>query len=197
MASNSKMAIRKSIIVRFLIVLLSGLLFVACSKDDDLRTVSFMGDSIVARWDVKQFFPTLITENKGQSSSGIEYIESNAGRMKDKTAVVLYGTNDIQRFSDVHLVRYVSAIGALHAEKTIVISVLPRNMKGDAEDINQKICVFNNLVKEACTAHCWDYVDAYAVMQENGTIKWEYYTDGLHLSDVGYEILTYEIRKRL
>ena len=192
------MAIRKSLIVRSLIMMFSGLLLVACSKDDDFRTVSFIGDSIVARWDVKRSFPTMITENKGLSGSGLEYIESNAGSsLKGKTAVILFGTNDMQHFSEEYLVRYVSSISELHAEKTIVISVLPRNMDGDATDVNLKIRTFNESVKVACTTHGWDYVDAFAMMQENGTIKLECYSDGLHLSDAGYEILTYEIRKRL
>lgn len=183
-------------IERLLMPLCFVMAVMSCQKEG-FNEVSFIGDSIVARWDIKKFFPSTVCENKGLSGSGLDYIQSNSGCMKGKTAVVLFGTNDIEQFSEAYTEAYIQAIRNLLASRTVVISILSRARKGDDENINGFIALFNDDVKRKCASNGWQYVDAYDVMQNGGNIVWKYFSDGLHLSEQGYEVLSDELRRIL
>lgn len=172
------------------------LVTVACKKEY-YGEVGFIGDSIVARWDIPKYFPMTIAENYGRSGSGLEYLWENSCCMNGKTAVILSGTNDIGTTSWNYADDFTAAIDALDAERTIVISILPREKEGDAENVNHLIEEINGMVKDRCEAKGWEFVDCFASMQNNGHINWDFYTDGLHLSDHGYEFLSDEVKRVL
>lgn len=73
--------------------LLSLFFICACSFDNEERTIAFVGDSLVEKWDMQEFFPSRKTVNYGKSGSGISYIESFKGRSIGDDAVVVIGTN--------------------------------------------------------------------------------------------------------
>lgn len=180
-----------SIIHILLILLLSG-----CNENLDQRTtITFVGDSIIARWDLQAYFSSFATINMGQSGSGINYLESLTGTMKSKNVAIISGTNDsymmtpstLQEYTE----RYISAILNLGANKVYLYSVLPRNFVGDSADTNYNILSFNERMaaevqKYPQIIYIWVYSD---FINEDGSIVYEFYSDGLHLNQFGYEKL--------
>lgn len=174
------------------------------SRLDDETTLSFIGDSNIARWDLQNSFSSWITYNLGVSASGIDYIEEMAGKLAGRNAVVLFGTNDNYLLIDPdsrrdYEARYIDAILNLGADKVYLYEVLPRNFTGEGPLINQCIMEFN---KDIC-----DMVSVYPqivylkvfddFIEKDGDLRWEYYNDGLHLSPQGYEILASALFKNI
>lgn len=186
---------KQTITILFYILCLTG-----CTKDMENK-VCFVGDSEIARWDLQSYFPTLLTENKGVSGSGLKYIQEIAGCMQGKETVVLFGTNDLQwAYSgniDNYVDEYVAAVKALDADKTYLISIYPRCFAGDDNGINQKIELLNQKIKDAVTGSEIVYIDVYPLMLKDGNLNMQYSYDGLHLNPFGYELVTHEVNKYL
>lgn len=167
---------------------------------DEKTTLTFVGDSLIARWDLQNSFSSLITYNKGLSGSGVKYLESLAGAMSQRNVVVLTGTNDSPLFTDdetrhQYEQQYISALEALGAKKIYLIEVLPRDINGDGNILNNSIALFNaeigEMIKDIPDI---THIKAYdQFLGKDGCIVEEYYNDRLHLSPQGYEILTNKI----
>lgn len=174
----------------------------SCVDADDDKTLYFIGDSIVARWDLAESFPTHRVVNCGRSGAGITYVESLAGQYVGRDVVVLFGTNDSYLMADgtrqVYARQYVDAIMALGASRVFLYSVLPREFVGDEPDINCDIATFNSEVR-GLVDNMPDvvYMDVYDLFIHDGSIDYELYGDGLHLSAEGYEVLTSQLLKNL
>lgn len=171
---------------------------ISCSKNEE-KWIAFIGDSEIARWDLQTYFPTRLTENMGVSGSGLLYIKSLAGNMQGKDAVVLFGTNDLawayEGNIDEYVSQYITAVKKLAAQRTFVISIFPRCFKGDAEDINRKIESLNEKIKLSATTQDLIYINVFPLMLKDGTLNMQYSYDGLHLNDLGYELVSYELNK--
>lgn len=192
----------KDIINKLMLMIAMIALFSSCSSDND-RELFFIGDSLVARWDLTYWFPTYITHNDGISGSGIAHIQECAGRYADKEVVVIVGTNDMHTFSqedDAEYVKnYVEAIQALGAKRIYLFSVFPKS-KGlcyGPEDDNEKIKRINNKIKYSIQDKQIVYIDVYNLLELNGSINMQYSYDGLHLSHEGYELITKQLKKVL
>ncbi len=169
------------------------LVLISCEQIND-SVLCFIGDSIVARWDLKESFPNYITENLGHSGAGINYLLECKSHASGKSIIVLIGTNDIDSFEDGYAERYTSYINSIGAKRTIVISILPRNYSDDDENVNSEILKINTQIKKYVEKYGWIYVDAYPHMMINNRICESLYTDGLHLSKHGYEILSNSVK---
>lgn len=174
-----------------------------CACNDDLdRELYFTGDSIIARWDLAESFPSYICHNDGRSGAGIEYIESLSGAYRGKDVVVMIGTNNSSLMSsqlrEEYAQRYVNALMALSARRLYLYSVLPRDFDNDYESINSDISNFNdmvyNLVHNISNIR---YLNVYDSFLYNGKPNPQFYSDGLHLSIYGYEILKSALDKDL
>lgn len=186
----------KTDILRYFLVLAVSLLSACDSQLDEETTLSFVGDSIIARWDLQSSFSSWITYNLGVSGSGIGYIEDLSGRMTGRNVVLLIGTNDSRLMADPETRReyeekYVDAIVGLRAEKTYLFEVLPRDFSGDDPAVNDHIRAFNEEIAAKISAFpSITYLKVYDDFTgADGKIREEYYNDGLHLSPQGYEIL--------
>lgn len=181
----------RDILVAFAaLVLLSS-----CSDDVKDARLDFVGDSIVARWDLAEYFPSRLVYNYGKSGAGIEYIESLAGRFAGRNVVVMIGTNNNYMFVESeredYARRYVDAINALDAKCVYLYSVLPRDFTSDRDDVNDDIAEFNAVVKRMVESMpAIVYMDVYDDFLHDGKIDFQLYSDKLHLSPYGYEILT-------
>ncbi len=190
----------KKVILFFLTLIV---LVVTGCDDKITNRITFVGDSIIARWDLNESFPMLLPENLGVSGSGVEYIESLAGRFEGKTVVTHFGSNDINTFTDDGYIegyaqRYIAAIRNLGAAKTFILSVPPRNFIGDREDVNLTILKFNGLIRRyAAENPSLEYVDITSALMRDGTINPQYTLDGLHLNIYGYAIVTKILTKEL
>ena len=181
-----------------------AVLFLLSSCSDDVKDarLDFVGDSIVARWDLAEYFPSRLVYNYGKSGAGIEYIESLAGRFAGRNVVVMIGTNNNYLFVEPdredYARRYVDAITALDAKRVYLYSVLPRDFTSDRDDVNDDIAEFNAVVKHIVESMpAIVYMDVYDDFLHDGKIDFQLYSDKLHLSPYGYEILTKTLLQEL
>lgn len=170
--------------------------------DDNVR-LTFIGDSIIAGWDLQHSFSSMITYNMGVSGSRIDYIESLAGTMSGKNIVVIAGTNDSQLMMDEtrdeYVERYLRAIDDLCATRVYLFEILPRHASYDRIDINVDIMKFNAAIRTALRDYPQiTYIPAYSDFTgDYGGINPEYYIDGLHPNTLGYRILSANLMKAL
>ncbi|MDE5608611.1 MAG: hypothetical protein K2I64_06735 [Muribaculaceae bacterium] len=161
---------------------------------DNQPELTFVGDSIVARWDLDEFFPHYPHTNLGLSGSGIGYLQRTlAGRSFDDL-VILSGTNDNYSFSDGHIDSYVSlyvsTIESADANHIYLYSVLPRDFASDDPAVNDRIMKFNDMVSHAVADNpAITYINAFEYFYKDGQIDLALYSDRLHLSRDGYEVL--------
>lgn len=174
------------------------------SYNDDATTLSldFIGDSIIARWDIDEYFPTWQVYNYGVSGAGIDYIEGNAGRFVGKQVVVVIGTNDINYMApnriEKYTERYMTAIKGLGASRVFLYSLHPRNFSSDRSDVNKDVVAFNDLIRARVTEEpSIVYLNVYCDFLYEGEPNPHLYYDRLHLSPYGYEILVSALNKAL
>ena len=172
-------------------------LFPSC-EDIEKDTYIFVGDSIIARWPLDEFFPSRLVYNYGKSGAGISYIAELNNQFNGNDVVVMIGTNDNNQFFteevDSYIKNYLDAIEKLTDRRIYLFSVLPREFNNDAEDVNAKIENFNKKTQEL-TIHYpgITYIDVYNDFMDGQHINYQYYSDGLHLNIYGYEILTSQL----
>ena len=179
-----------------IIIALISPFFYSCN-DDPGAPLYFIGDSIVARWDVEEYFPSFTTYNLGVSGAGIDYIESLSGTQKGHNAVIMIGTNNYWLYNSEaslknYAVRYLDAIENLRAEHVYLYSVLPRDAESDPEDINDIIIRFNDYIQQLIAGNSnITYINVYHdfTYRNSTSIDPELYSDRLHLSSLGYEKL--------
>lgn len=183
---------------KLLLVLM--IFIMACSFDDDEQDIAFIGDSLVARWDLQEYFPSRHTENYGVSGSGIAHIEDYKGCFIDKDVVVIIGTNDLGRVKTDeagYAERYVDAVLQLGAEKIYLFSIFPRSFENDADSINYKVARINGLIKERIDSTRIHYIDVFEDLSKGDSIDMQYSYDGLHLSTYGYELISSRLKELL
>lgn len=188
--------------IKTLTVFLTVLGLQSCESDLKDPTIDFVGDSIVARWDINEDFPSYCVYNHGIGGSGIELLNSYRSRFMDNDVVVISGTNDHHYFAsdrrNDYAQKYIKAIEALTNKRIYIFSVLPRKFEGDRDHINKDIEAFNMLIKSLVQdIDRITYLDVYNDFMKGSDINYRYYSDGLHPNTIGYEILTQKLLKAL
>lgn len=178
-----------------IICLISG----ACRENEDDKIIAFVGDSLVARWDLQNSFPTRRTENYGVSKSRLDYIQSQEGRFTGKDVIViLLGTNDVKHLQDSeeeeYAEKYVEAVEKLGGDRVFLYSIFPRRFSADPIDINERIKRLNQLIVSGIGPNVI-YIDVYETLMKDGNLNLQLSYDGLHLNDLGYEIISNELIK--
>lgn len=197
MKSGCKIILKKLICFLGIIIL-----FFSCNKFDERAMIVFIGDSLIARWDVENSFPAYKTCNWGLGGGHIEWIEEHEGALRGKTSVVLIGTNDVKNLSksqiESYASRFVNAVLGMKADRVILISILPRNCESDIENINQQIVELNRLIADKVKDEkTITYCNVFSKFEKDGTLNMNLSYDGIHLNQYGYEILSSEIKKYL
>ena len=75
--------------------------------------------------------------------------------------------------------------------------MFPRNFRNDPEGLNDKIYQMNAEIQIHVKQKGWTYVNVFPLLMKDRDIDREYFSDGLHLSASGYELVSYELRKVL
>lgn len=167
----------------------------SCSKEEQQLTI-FSGDSLIKNWDVEKYFPYLRTENRGVDGCTIEQCFKQTGEGNNNSVVLLIGTNNLSQKTNnfnILIEEYLRLVNNFNAKYTYCISILPRN-----NFTNEVIEHFNKrLANELKSKENVIFIDVYNDFYWNGQINPEYTIDGLHLSDKGYELLTYKLSKWL
>ena len=153
----------------------------ACSEEKE-GELCFVGDSLVAGWDVKDAFPTWIVRNDGVSGAKLEEIATWNLNYQDKNVVMLIGTNNL----------------GLAPRRVFVISILPRNREIDNPHINDYIKELNFALSQMVeTLNYGVFLDVYDDFAYEDKMNMNYSLDGLHLNDLGYNILNVRLSKEL
>lgn len=184
-------------LMAFLSIFLGG-----CEDVDNKNVYNFVGDSIIYQWPLNVTFPSQIVYNYGRSGVGVNYLERYNNSFNNQNVVVMIGTNDYYLFYRDNISDYVESyleiINNLTDLKIYLISVLPREYKGDPEDINIKIEEFNSLVKSRLQEYPKiEYIDVYNDFLYKDHINYQYYVDGLHLTIYGYDLLSSKILEKI
>ena len=180
-------------------ILVTLLGFCSCNNDEADVKLCFIGDSMIANWDVERHFPNRIVENRGKDGIGIAEITTFTQSDLSAEAVVLIGTNDIKLSMtdeqvDNYIMQYSDAIEQLKFKRIVLVSILPTSN----EPKNQIIERVNTRIKEKVAFNTnIEYIDCYDVFLRDGFIKEELSREGLHLNDYGYILLTDQVKKRL
>lgn len=187
-----------------IIVLIIAAVLQSCD-DNSISQLYMIGDSIIARWDADESLNMAVTHNLGVSGSGIAYVEQLAGTQKEHDVVMICGTNDLgavylgETTAAEYAIRYINAIENLDAHKVYLFSILPRDFNNQP-DYNGTIRAMNEAIQERITNNNSSnivYLDVFDRFMDGDHIDYELYSDGLHLSPQGYEILSSELRKHL
>ena len=174
----------------------------ACTSSVENRSVLFIGDSLVAGWDVEYSFSYLNTINRGIYGAKINDINTDIlqSLAVKSTVVMLIGTNDITKYKDTVLPAdfysncistYKQKIQNLHASKVIVLSVLPRRDTG-AAILNRQIIELNRQLSEMTkTLPNCVFLDVYSFLTDKtGLLDTNYSVDGVHINIYGYQLLS-------
>lgn len=174
----------------------------SCEDKEADATLNFIGDSLVAGWDLPAYFPSRIVQNYGKNGATIDYLEQYAGGFVGRTVVIEIGTNDCRQMApqyiDIYSRRYMKTVICLGAKKVYLFSVLPRDLVNDLPDVNSYIFTFNEIIKQKSKEYPQiTYIDAYSDFLHHGKPNPGLYNDRLHLSPAGYEILSAALDKAL
>lgn len=168
----------------------------------DHSTLLFIGDSLTerGRWDA--WFPTATIHNLGVGGNTTDDVLNRLDEAIDvqpHTVVLLIGANDLAKRNTVeHTVRNIETIlvrlrQELPDSEILVQSVMPRerDYAEDIREINRHVWQFASTVR----AHFLDLWPALAT--QDGELRGEYTSDGLHLTDAGYEAWLSELEPAL
>jgi lysophospholipase L1-like esterase len=161
--------------------------------DNDL--IVFFGDSQVDLWWMAPSFGTLPIVNKGISGDwalkAIDRFDKDVLALKPKLLVMLIGTNDLgngQTIEEINSNIDVMLNKAANQDiKIILCSLLPVRGKYIGSHSLKYLLQLNKELKLLSQIYNADYVDFYSqLIDENGTFKVEFTSDGLHPNRAGY-----------
>ena len=177
--------------------------------------ILFIGDSIVEYYPVQELFGTSKTiVNRGirgyQTGLLLENLDAHLyGGAVDKI-VLLIGTNDIGKDVPVNealnnLEAIIQSIARDYPLTEIkLLSILPVNEGEEYKHTvyirtNEKIQKRNQAYQELASAYMQvEFVPVFdSLIDQEGQLKKEYTTDGLHLSVTGYQVLTNAVKDYL
>ena len=190
-------------LISIILLIIPIISFVQCTDNEEhIQELYFVGDSHITRWDLGYYFPNYITHNMGVARSGIEYIESCQGEFSGKNS----GINDIgligtEYTASSYAKRYADAIEKLQGKYVFVYSILPTDIiEGEwSVDYLKLVAEVNTEIEAELKQSEANviYINAYKDMNKNGSLNPEYSSDGIHLNDYGYEVLTEKIQEKL
>ena len=164
-------------------------------KDVD---VVFLGDSLTDGYNVKEFYPEYTVLNRGIGGDTSVWLEERLDvslyAVQPKVAVMLIGANNM----DTMLENYESILKSFkeNAPRTKIVLLSLTSMSGEWGKKNH-LAAYNNVqIKMYAEIYGYEYVDLYSALLnlETGEIYDEYTTDGGHLTQKGYEVLTAAIK---
>ncbi len=156
--------------------------------------VVFLGDSITDQGEWAEWFPELLTLNRGISGDTVSGVHGRLGTaLHDPTAVsLLIGTNDLggmgrSRHVDDIATQFDELVRAIRTNAPtavlIVNSVMPRTrrMAPTIQDLNER---YAGIARSAGAT----YVDLWPILAtSDGALRDELTRDHLHLNGAGYE----------
>lgn len=177
-------------------------------KNPKEKKYLFLGDSLFYLYNTTEYFRDYNTVNSGingiTASQTYDVLKENVYDHNPDVIFILLGTNDLYHVSPLQAYENLKlVIDKIHSDKpeiTInVISLLPINTT-DHEKIskemnynrtNEKVDEVNKYLKVYCDEKNINFINVHnTLLDEEGNLKLEYTTDGLHVNDIGYHFIT-------
>jgi lysophospholipase L1-like esterase len=159
--------------------------------------VAFLGDSLTDGYDVTRFYPRYLVCNRGIGGDTTFDLEArlqlSVYDLKPKVATVLIGANNFDTMFDNYENILIGLQENLPDTKIVLLSLT--NMGQEWGKSNQ-LAAYNNVkIQKLAEKYGFTYVDLYDPLMnlETGEIYPEYTTDGGHLTEQGYQVLTAQI----
>lgn len=172
--------------------------------------IVFLGDSITDNFSVYEMFPDFTVYNRGINGDhtyGVyDRLQSSVFDLEPEKVFLLVGTNDLSFFNqdDEKMIadRIILIINKIKAvlpnTKIYLQSIYPVNniMKNSIAGFrnNERIEKVNQYLKEINDVI---FIDIYSKLLSDNTLNELYTYDGLHMNNVGYEVIAKELRKYL
>ncbi len=175
----------------------------------------FLGDSITESFRVNEFFPTHYVINRGiygDTTDGLlARMKESIFDLEPLKIFLLIGTNDLGRnrrdsaYIIHNIARIIEQIQEKLPDTEIYIESVYPVTKIEHEIIddimvgtrkNKDIKIINEGLKALTEEKNITYIDVYSyLINDNGDLKLEYTTDGLHISPLGYSVVVEIIKQ--
>ncbi len=160
--------------------------------------VAFLGDSITAGYDVKNYYPEYLVSNRGIGGETTYGLKDRLGvsvlDLKPKVCAMLIGGNNIDTMFEDYEDILVSFEENIPETKIVLISLSPTS---DPIAERNKTLAYNNVkIKLLAEKYGYEFVDIYTPLfdLETGKMKAEYTPDGAHHTSAGYEVITQAVK---
>ena len=160
--------------------------------------VAFIGDSLTDGYDVERFYPEYKVENRGiggETTYGLlARMDVSVYDLKPRVIVMLIGANNMKTMLDDYEQLIFDIEKNLPETKLIICSL---TSMGKEWGKNNQLAAYNNvIIKALALKHSCIFVDLYTPLLniETGEIFEHYTTDGGHLTEAGYIVLTENIK---
>lgn len=159
--------------------------------------VAFLGDSLTDGYPLEKFYPQFKVSNRGiggETTTGLlERMQVSLYDLKPKVAVMLIGANNMDKMFDDYETILKGFQENVPDTKIVLLSLT--SMSGEWGKKNQ-LAAYNNVkIKLLAEKYGYEFVDLYSPLMDlsTGEIRPEYTTDGGHLTEEGYKVLTAQI----
>ena len=159
--------------------------------------VAFLGDSLTDGYDVQRFYPQYVVSNRGIGGDTTFDLEGrlqvSVYDLKPKVVTVLIGANNPTTMFDNYEKILIGLKENLPDTKIVLLSLT--NMSQEWGRFNHQAAYNNVKIEKLAEKYGFAFVDLYSPLMnlETGEIYPEYTTDGGHLTEKGYEVLTAQI----
>ena len=181
------------------------------------ENIVFLGDSIFWMYDVEKYFEGMNVVNSGisghKTTDVLDDMKNRVYKYNPSDIFIMIGTNDVldSELSNEDTIENVGKIiDAIKENRPYtninVISIFPVN-RTDDEKVNhsmvytrnnEDIQIMNTGIKKVCKEKKVTYINVYdLLLDEEGNLKIDYTTDGLHITSDGYEIITNKLKEYL
>ncbi len=170
----------------------------------------FLGDSITDYYPLDEYYDNLPVVNSGVAGNKTKDIlnnmETRVYQYNPTKIFLLIGTNDLNS-NDENIVnetfnnikKIIKEIKENRSEASIYVeSIYPVNATLENNSVenrtNKKIKALNKKIENYCKKGKCNYINLYdELIDEDGNLKEEYTSDGLHLNSLGYVVITREL----
>lgn len=156
--------------------------------------VAFLGDSLTDGCDLNKFYPGFLTTNRGiggETTHGLENrLKVSAYDLKPKVVVMLIGGNNLGTMFENYENILLGLQTNLPDTKVILVSLTA--MGRDWAEKNLQAAYNNVKIRMLAESYGFAYVDVFSLLLDTETneICAEYTTDGAHMTEKGYEVLS-------
>lgn len=178
------------------------------------NTILFLGDSLTYNYKLNEFFEEYKTFNSGISGNKttdiLNDLENRVYKYNSTKVFLLIGINDLKTgISNDEVLNNIEIIIKKikeNSKDTIIYveSLYPISDEKDKKNIkkivpktdNNEIKETNKKLNELCKKYNIKYINVYdKLLNDKGSLKKDYTTDGLHLNDLGYFKVTKVLEK--